>query len=442
MSLKDAEEESTESDSNDDEIRHMPISMVESSRIKKVKKFDFVTEDEKYFHLIEEKINQQKEIEEEAKAKAARREGEIKKEELIDLLGPEVVNKPLSEHDLLDRLNDLENKKRKQVDDIDDFFRDNERLTSSVQYEDHSAGIVLNEPVLEVKIKCFTSRGFTGREKDMLFVKKNKADLLEKERDIESKEPSLPTNAKQIEKLLYLSNKLNRITEAEALVKSKEEFGSIGQDLCVEAKGKRLRLTVTWLTPLALQQVIPQDVDYKIMLTFLVFYETLLGLPISNFELINLKYPHILDPRLKALAADLYALTRYVGAKDWTNGTNDEESKLRLAQLQDQVPSSEPGALMNLVVNATFVSKNDEETRVCKTVFQNKPFFLGREGPGKSLLSVITSFGDVVSWLGDRAPFEESNQDMTLIIRLLIGRLKVTSLFPKTIYCCNGCLTA
>ena len=30
---------------------------------------------------------------------------------------------------------------------------------------------------------------------------------------------------------------------------------------------------VTWLTPHALQQVMPQDVDYKIMLTFLEFYE-------------------------------------------------------------------------------------------------------------------------------------------------------------------------
>ncbi|GKF35781.1 pescadillo [Tanacetum coccineum] len=30
---------------------------------------------------------------------------------------------------------------------------------------------------------------------------------------------------------------------------------------------------VTWLTPHALHQVMPQDVDYKIMLTFLEFYE-------------------------------------------------------------------------------------------------------------------------------------------------------------------------
>ncbi|GJR34450.1 hypothetical protein Tco_0185851 [Tanacetum coccineum] len=67
--------------------------MVKSSRIKKVKKFDFVTEDGKYIHLTEEKIYQQKKIDEEAKAEAAKRESEVRKEELIDLLGPKVVNK-------------------------------------------------------------------------------------------------------------------------------------------------------------------------------------------------------------------------------------------------------------------------------------------------------------------------------------------------------------
>nr|GFB79814.1 pescadillo homolog [Tanacetum cinerariifolium] len=100
---------------------------------------------------------------------------------------------------------------------------------------------------------------------------------------------------------------------------------------------------VTWLTPHAFQQVMSQDVDYKIMLTFLVFYEV----HRSNFRTFVLSFDCIpmtwnLLPRLKALAADLYALTRYVGAKDQTNGTNDEESERRPAQLQDQLPSNEP----------------------------------------------------------------------------------------------------
>ncbi|GKE07712.1 hypothetical protein Tco_1411263, partial [Tanacetum coccineum] len=92
LSSEEATKESTGSDSDDDEI-HLSRSMVESSRIKKVKKFDFVTEEGKHIHLTEEQINQQKKIEEEAKAEVAKCESKVRKEELIDLLGPEVVNK-------------------------------------------------------------------------------------------------------------------------------------------------------------------------------------------------------------------------------------------------------------------------------------------------------------------------------------------------------------
>ncbi|GKD21751.1 hypothetical protein Tco_1223454 [Tanacetum coccineum] len=87
---EDAKNESTNSDSDDDET-HLTGSMVESSKIKKVKTFDFVTEGRK--HLTEEQINQQKKIEEDAKAKIAKRESGVRKEELVDILGTEVVNK-------------------------------------------------------------------------------------------------------------------------------------------------------------------------------------------------------------------------------------------------------------------------------------------------------------------------------------------------------------
>ncbi|GKB34111.1 hypothetical protein Tco_0879053 [Tanacetum coccineum] len=92
LSSEKAEKVSTNIDSNDDET-HMTGSMVESFRIKKVKKFDFVTEDGKHIHLTKEQINQQKKIEEEAKAKAAKHECEVRKGELVDLFSPEVVKK-------------------------------------------------------------------------------------------------------------------------------------------------------------------------------------------------------------------------------------------------------------------------------------------------------------------------------------------------------------
>ncbi|GKE67884.1 hypothetical protein Tco_1522045 [Tanacetum coccineum] len=68
MSSKEAEKESTNSDSDNDETQ-MTGSMVESSRIKKVKKFDFFIEDGKHIHLTEEQINQQKKIKKRPKLK-------------------------------------------------------------------------------------------------------------------------------------------------------------------------------------------------------------------------------------------------------------------------------------------------------------------------------------------------------------------------------------
>ncbi|GJV22841.1 hypothetical protein Tco_1375536 [Tanacetum coccineum] len=132
-------------------------------------------------------------IEKSVKAEATKHEVEVRKEKLVDLLGPDVVSKevvkacpnrkgkgwstiyeqirtrmdylyetkaelgidldkPLSEQDQLDKLNDLTNKKRKHADDIHDYFRANKRLKSSVQYEDHPAGTMLNEPVLGIII--------------------------------------------------------------------------------------------------------------------------------------------------------------------------------------------------------------------------------------------------------------------------------------------------
>ncbi|GJV12496.1 hypothetical protein Tco_1354037 [Tanacetum coccineum] len=91
MSSEEAEKESTETDSNKE--AHVTSSMVKSSKEKKLKKFDFVTEGGEHAHLTKEQISAQNEIEEEAKAEAARRKGEIRKEELIDLLGLEIVNK-------------------------------------------------------------------------------------------------------------------------------------------------------------------------------------------------------------------------------------------------------------------------------------------------------------------------------------------------------------
>ncbi|GJW36179.1 hypothetical protein Tco_0059099 [Tanacetum coccineum] len=91
MSSKEAEKESTNSDFDDE--THVTGFMVKTSRIKKLKKFDFITEDGRHIHLTKEEINHQKKLEEDAKDEASKQEGEVRKAELVDLLGPKVVNK-------------------------------------------------------------------------------------------------------------------------------------------------------------------------------------------------------------------------------------------------------------------------------------------------------------------------------------------------------------
>ncbi|XP_050237796.1 pescadillo homolog [Mercurialis annua] len=189
---------------------------------------------------------------------------------------------------------------------------------------------------------------------------------------------------------------------------------------------------ITWLTPHALQQVLPDDVNYSVLLTFVELYQNLLGF--VNFRLyhsINVAYPPILDPKLEALAAGLYALSRYIDAhssmsveepkaptsseqvKAQVEATENEESEIRLAQLHRQLPTNEPGALMHLVRDAEAENEDDQETRDCKKLFRNMKLFLSREVPRESLLFVIPAFGGVISWEGAGAPFKEADQSIT-----------------------------
>ncbi|KAF2308480.1 hypothetical protein GH714_009890 [Hevea brasiliensis] len=196
----------------------------------------------------------------------------------------------------------------------------------------------------------------------------------------------------------------------------------------------RLRVKITWLTPHAMQQVLPDDVNYSVMLTFLELYQNLLGfVNFRLYHLINVEYPPILDPQLEALAAGLYALSRYIDARSsmsveepkasssslpdqfraQVEVTENKESEIRLAQLQHQLPTNEPGALMHLVQDAEGEDEDDEDTKECKKLFRNMKFFLSREVPRESLLFVIPAFGGVVSWDGDGAPFKEAEQSIT-----------------------------
>ncbi|GJS92196.1 hypothetical protein Tco_0774832 [Tanacetum coccineum] len=66
LSLEEAKKESTDSDFDDE--THVTGSMVEPYRTKKLKQFNFITEDGRHIHLTKEGINHQKKLEGDAKA--------------------------------------------------------------------------------------------------------------------------------------------------------------------------------------------------------------------------------------------------------------------------------------------------------------------------------------------------------------------------------------
>lgn len=69
--------------------------------------------------------------------------------------------------------------------------------------------------------------------------------------------------------------------------------------------------SITWLTPHSTSQVLPSDVDYRVMLTFLEFYKTLVGF--VNFKLyhdLGLRYPPLLDVHLEQASNELYGVMK------------------------------------------------------------------------------------------------------------------------------------
>nr|GEU63398.1 hypothetical protein [Tanacetum cinerariifolium] len=211
MSSEEAEKDSTESDS--DKEAYVTSSMIKSSKEKKIKKFDFVIEVGRHIHLSEEQINNQKKLEEEAKAEVAKQEGEVRKVEQIDLLDPEVdvtyevipnfefsylhlgewkevmkscpYRKGKGWQTIYDqiqtRINYLHTTEAELGINLD-IPLTTKRLKSSVQYGDHLPGTVLNKLVLGPRVN---DHAITFSSLLLVEVDKRNLNLLKQIRTIE-----------------------------------------------------------------------------------------------------------------------------------------------------------------------------------------------------------------------------------------------------------------
>ncbi|CAD7697662.1 unnamed protein product [Ostreobium quekettii] len=94
---------------------------------------------------------------------------------------------------------------------------------------------------------------------------------------------------------------------------------------------------VTWLAPHQVSQLIPEDVDWMVLTTFLEFYETMMTF--VNFKLyhsLSLRYPPVLDKRLSDAAAHLEAIMKDL-ARPSFSGREEAHTASGLAEISSSV---------------------------------------------------------------------------------------------------------
>lgn len=83
---------------------------------------------------------------------------------------------------------------------------------------------------------------------------------------------------------------------------------------------------VTWLVPHKFSQELPTDVDYKVMLTFLDFYEVLLGFVLFRlYGSLGLKYPPAIDRAKDEEGSWLYSVKTEAAT---TEATEEEKKEM------------------------------------------------------------------------------------------------------------------
>ncbi|PIA15328.1 hypothetical protein COEREDRAFT_82084, partial [Coemansia reversa NRRL 1564] len=206
--------------------------------------------------------------------------------------------------------------------------------------------------------------------------------------------------------------------------------------------------TVTWIVPYQFSQRTPDDVDFKVMATFLHFYRTLLGfVNYRLFTTVNLSYPPKLDEILDENAAGLGSLkveSRRVediignvqsdGEHDAANNAeaNKDTSAQDKAAMERRLGSL--GTKMQAIAAADSAAPayqvasdgaglhSDDEDDVARAeslLFGKQVFFLSREVPRYSLEFIIRAFGGRLGWdssSGGGSPYTENDHAISIQI--------------------------
>ncbi|KAG0764192.1 hypothetical protein G6F57_005754 [Rhizopus arrhizus] len=163
-----------------------------------------------------------------------------------------------------------------------------------------------------------------------------------------------------------------------------------------EIKGQ----TITWVVPYQFSQNIPTDVDFRVMLTFLEFYRTLVGF--VNFKLyteLNMTYP----PKVDETGG--FHLDEHMPKGN--RQQQDEEEDEELDEFKSTAQGEEEDDTLKKIQAAS------HEAAELERLFEGQKFFLSRETPRYALEFMIRSCGGQVSWdpsVGVNPPFAESDE--------------------------------
>ncbi|BFZ53039.1 mRNA-binding ribosome synthesis protein nop7 [Savitreella phatthalungensis] len=258
---------------------------------------------------------------------------------------------------------------------------------------------------------------------------------------------SMPTTDKVSETVIANCDRLcrefeNWVVRAHAL---RKVFLSIkGIYYRADVKGQE----VTWLVPYRFSQQVPTDVDFRIMLTFLEFYQTFVGF--VNYRLyteLGFIYPPKIDDALDDQAGGLASLTteRIGLTADDTHSAPRKTAKqiasLNVAAITqsernevendaDEARSVEDEALVDGDIDDFDTSAPRPATEngtkqsislpsaatTSSTLFSGLTVYLSREVPRYSLEFVLRCFGAHVCWdftLGGGSPLKEDDPAIT-----------------------------
>ncbi|XP_022819560.1 pescadillo homolog [Spodoptera litura] len=181
----------------------------------------------------------------------------------------------------------------------------------------------------------------------------------------------------------------------------------------VELEGQ----TITWIVPhhFSFQPQNKDEVDFKIMSTFVEFYTMMLGF--VNYKLyhsLNLVYPPKLTAAFSADDKELIDEQAYVAERiaamnlslARVPGSNEAEElpEMDIFDTEDNDPQKMEEAKLEA-----------EKIKKLKTMFKGLKFFINREVPREPLVFIIRCFGGEVSWDKDHfvgASFDETDESI------------------------------